>query len=179
MLVKYGRMRIFFFVVSGLDRQQQRFISRMIGLANPPYTHQAHTQATVTSSTATSSASTPGSARVSANITTTTSASVSMNAPQRSNDHATALMAALQSQPVQPASPSHKASVVNRSFYNFHSSSFYNKQSLVCSTIVLPFLPTIALVYALVIWGNLSWQRLIFNKLHICLHVCEYPFTQH
>jgi hypothetical protein len=118
-----------FVVVSGLDGHKQRFISRMIGLANRPYTHRVNPQTGPSSSTATPSASTPGSARVSANITTSTSASVSMNAQQRSNDHATALMAALQLQPLQPSSPSHKTSVMNRSFYNFHSSSFYNKQS--------------------------------------------------
>jgi hypothetical protein len=117
-----------FVVVSGLDERKQRFISRMIGLANPPYTPRATLQ-TGTSSTATPSVSTPGSARVSANITTTTSASVGVNTQQRSNEHGSALMAALQSQPVQPPSPSHKTSVLNRSFYNFHSSSFYNKPS--------------------------------------------------
>jgi hypothetical protein len=116
-----------FCVVSGLDKHKQRFISRMIGLANPPDTHRVNPQ-TATSSTATPSASTPGSARVSANITTTTGASVSVNAQQRSNEHASALMAALQSQTVQPSSPSHKTSVMNRSFYNFHSSSFYNSK---------------------------------------------------
>jgi hypothetical protein len=115
-----------FNVVVGLDKHKQRFISRMIGLANPLYTHPMHTKTGTSSPTP--SASAPGSARVSANITTTAGASVSVNTQQRSNEHATALMAALQSQPVHPPSPSHKTSVMNKSFYNFHSSSFYNSK---------------------------------------------------